>query len=216
MTVSSTSSTAGNAVSNTGSSALQTLNGNFNQFLTMLTAQLQNQDPTNPMDTQSFTTELVQFSGVEQQIATNTNLTQLVQLTQAAQVMQGGSVVGHTVSVTGSQLALQNGQATLDYTASVAGPATMTVSDAAGHTLYSHTVTASAGSNSWTWDGRTSAGTQLPDGAYTVGVTGSDGKTKLPFTVRGLVTGVQNNSGTVTLQMGGLSVGLSALTAMLN
>ena len=65
----------------------------------MLMTQLQNQDPTSPMDTNQFTTELVQFSSVEQQINTNTSLTQLIQLTQAGEVMQASAMTGKQVTV---------------------------------------------------------------------------------------------------------------------
>ena len=61
--------------------------------------QLQNQDPTSPMDANSFTSELVEFSSVEQQINTNTSLTQLIQLTQASDVTQSAALLGKQVTV---------------------------------------------------------------------------------------------------------------------
>ena len=64
--------------------ALTALSGNFGDFLKLLMTQLQHQDPTSPLDTNQFTSELVQFSAVEQQINTNTSLTKLIQLTQAS------------------------------------------------------------------------------------------------------------------------------------
>ena len=73
---------------------------NFTDFLQMLMTQLQNQDPTSPMDTSQFTTELVTSSvrHVEQQINTNAALTQLIQLTQAGETMQGTSMTGKQVT----------------------------------------------------------------------------------------------------------------------
>ena len=82
------------AATQTGATALSSLSGNFTDFLNMLMTQLQNQDPTSPMDTNAFTTELVQFSSVEQQINTNTSLTQLIQLTQGGEVMQASAMTG--------------------------------------------------------------------------------------------------------------------------
>ena len=76
----------------------------------MLMTQLQNQDPTSPMDTNQFTTELVQFSSVEQQINTNTSLTQLIQLTQAGEMMQASAMTGKQVTVTSDHVPLQNGK----------------------------------------------------------------------------------------------------------
>jgi flagellar basal-body rod modification protein FlgD len=75
---------SGNAVSQTGTTALGSLTSNFSDFLSLLMTQLQHQDPSSPMDASQFTSELVQFSSVEQQINTNGNLTQLIQLTQAS------------------------------------------------------------------------------------------------------------------------------------
>ena len=103
--------TASNGTSSatTSSNAAAQLTGNENTFLKMLMTQLKNQDPTSPLDTSQFTTELVQFSGVEQQISTNSSLTQLIQLTQSGQLLQGSSVVGHTVAVANSDMPVQNG-----------------------------------------------------------------------------------------------------------
>ena len=70
-----TSNAAASASGSDPGKALATLSGNFQNFLQMLMTQLKNQDPTSPMDTNQFTTELVQFSSVEQQISTNSNLT---------------------------------------------------------------------------------------------------------------------------------------------
>ena len=78
--------------------ALSQLSGNFSDFLNMLMTQLQNQDPTSPLDTNQFTSELVQFSGVEQQINTNNSLTQLIQLTQAGEVMQSSAMAGNRLA----------------------------------------------------------------------------------------------------------------------
>ena len=73
-----TAAASSTAASQTGSTALNSLSANFGDFLKLLMTQLQNQDPTSPLDTNQFTSELVAFSGVEQQINTNTSLTQLI------------------------------------------------------------------------------------------------------------------------------------------
>jgi flagellar basal-body rod modification protein FlgD len=218
MSVGSTGSSSSTSSSSAASSSnpLQQLSSNFNDFMSMLLTQLQNQDPTSPMDTQSFTTELVQFTGVEQQVATNSSLSQLIQLTQADQVMQSSAVVGKSVSVQSSQLTLQSGKAALDYNTQAAEPVQITVTDSSGNTLYSQAVTATAGANTWTWNGQTSSGAQTPDGAYNVTVTTGTAKTAVPFTVEGTVTGMQDSSGTVSLQLGLLTVPMTSLTSMSN
>ena len=80
-----TTSAPGSAPS--GQTALTALSSNFGDFLNMLMTQLKNQDPSSPLDSNQFTQELVSFSGVEQQINTNNSLTQLIQLTQAGELM---------------------------------------------------------------------------------------------------------------------------------
>ncbi len=211
----SSTTTSSTAASGT-TDPLSSLTGNFNTFLTLLTTQLQNQDPTSPMDSSTFTTELVQFAGVEQQIGTNSNLTQLISLAQGGAVMQSAQLLGKQVDVTSPQMVLQNGSGTVDYTAQAAGPVTIAVANAQGAPLYQATVNATQGSNSWTWNGQSVSGATMPDGAYTVTVTGNagGGATALPFTVRGTVTGVQQSGSSVQLELGPLSVGVSSLTSV--
>jgi flagellar basal-body rod modification protein FlgD len=199
---------------------LASLSGNFDDFLQMLMTQLQNQDPTSPMDTSQFTSELVEFAGVEQQIDTNTSLGQLIQLTQGGEVVQASSMLGHTVSVQSSQLTLQNGSAGVQFTAPGAGPVSIVVTDSNNDQLYATTVNATTGSNSWTWNGQNSAGNQVADGAYTVAVTeaGANGGagTPLSFTVTGTATGVQEQGATVDLELGALSVPFSEIRSVSN
>jgi flagellar basal-body rod modification protein FlgD len=200
-----------------GQNPLLALSDNFQGFLQMLMTQLQNQDPTAPMDSTQFTGELVQFSGVEQQISTNTNLTQLIQLTQGNTMVQSGQIVGKQVDVTSSQLSLQNGTAGVTFSPAVAEPVSIAVSDAAGNQIYDATVNATAGANTWTWNGQTSSGGTAPDGAYTVAVNAvaADGSTTaLPFGVLGTVTGLTTQGSTVQMQLGQLSVNMTALTSV--
>ena len=98
----------GNTASAAATNALTNLSSNFQDFLGMLMTQLQNQDPTSPMDTNQFTQELVEFSSVEQQINTNSSLTQLIQLTQSGQVEQSASIVGHQVELNSANIVVQN------------------------------------------------------------------------------------------------------------
>src|SRR5438876_9532024 len=80
--------------SSLSSSTGSTLAGNFQTFLQLLTTQLQNQNPLDPLDTNQFTQQLVQFAGVEQQLKTNDQLTQLVSLQQTTQATQALGFVG--------------------------------------------------------------------------------------------------------------------------
>jgi flagellar basal-body rod modification protein FlgD len=214
-----TTATGSSSASQTGSSALNSLSSNFGDFLQLLMTQLQNQDPTSPLDTNEFTSELVQFSGVEQQINTNTSLTQLIQLTQAGEVMQASSMTGKRVTVSSDHVPLQNGKGTIQFTAPAAETVDIAVYSDSGAKLRDTILNASKGTNTWTWDGTDSSGRSLPDGSYKVAVAGAnaDGTTSaLTFSVVGTATGVQNQSNSVQLQMGALSVDFSKVQSVAN
>jgi flagellar basal-body rod modification protein FlgD len=203
--------TAGTATATTaaGSSALGSLSSNFQTFLTLLMTQLKNQDPTSPLDTNQFTSQLVQFASVEQQINTNRSLGQLINLTQSGQVIQSSSMVGRRVEVESDQLSLQNGGATVKFTSPTDGPVAVAVFAPNGTKVAEGLVQARTGSNEWSWNGRNGNGTLLRDGAYRVAVTGNnaDGSTRaLPFTVLGTATGVAQQDNAVKLQLGGVTV----------
>jgi flagellar basal-body rod modification protein FlgD len=201
------------------SSALSSLSSNFGDFLQLLMTQLQNQDPTSPLDTNTFTSELVQFAGVEQQINTNSSLTQLIQATQGSEVMQASSITGKRVTVDSDHVPLQNGSGTIQFTAPAAEPVDIAIYNDSGAKLSDTTMTANKGTNTWTWNGTGSSGNSLPDGSYKVAVTGgnADGTTSaLTFSVIGTATGVQNTSSGVQLQMGSLSVDFSKVQSVSN
>ena len=216
----SVSPTTANAATTTGKTdPLASLSSNFGNFLGMLMTQLKNQDPSSPMDANQFTSELVQFSSVEQQINTNTNLTQLIQLTQAADVSQSSAIIGKQVTVQSTQIALQNGTGMINFNAPAAEPVSITVQGATGNTLRQVTANAVQGTNTWSWDGADSSGKTLPDGAYTITVAGGPAgapATAVPFTVVGTATGVTTANNTVNLQMGALTVPFSAVNSVAN
>jgi len=217
MTVSPATTAAAQSVTSTAATASTTLSGNFNTFLTLLTAQLKNQDPTSPLDTNQFTQQLVQYSTVEQQINTNTNLTTLIDLNRASSLYQASAMVGHQVGITSSQLALQDGAASLRFTLGTAQPVEIAISDASGAALYKGTVQGNAGSNAWTWNGVNSSGKSLADGAYTVSVTAAAGsKAAVPFTVLGRATGITMSGTTPVLSLGQLGVPMSAVQSIVN
>lgn len=206
--------TAANAAAPGGSNALTKLSGNLNDFLNLLMTQLKNQNPTSPMDTNTFTTQLVQFSSVEQQINTNSNLNTLIQATQGNTLLNSASLVGKQVQVTSDQLTLQNGAAKIDFQAGSAGPVDIGVYSAGGTKLAGGTVNAAAGANTWSWDGvNQNGGSRVADGAYKVIVVGVDG-TKVPFTVQGTATGIQRSGTKVDVELGGLSVDFGSVQSV--
>ncbi|MCK8783044.1 flagellar biosynthesis protein FlgD [Roseomonas sp. NAR14] len=217
MTVTSATSattTAGTA----SSSALASLSTNMNTFLTMLTTQLQNQDPTAPVDSNQFTQQLVQLTSVEQQIATNTNLQQLVALQQVAQVTSASGLVGKAVEVESDQLSLQDGVGQVRLPAAgTATQAQVQVLGASGEVLRTATVALGSASTTWSWDGRDSSGTRHADGAYGIkvtGLTGTGSTTALSHTVVANATAAERVNGTAQLVLGGLTVGFDKVRGL--
>ncbi len=118
----------------------------------------------------------MQFTGVQQQVATNTNLSQLIQLTQGSDVLQSSAMVGQQVQVTSNQIALQNGTGAIEFDTPASEPVTIQISDSSGNIIDSSTVTSNAGNNAWTWNGQSSSGASEPDGAYNIAVTTTDAR----------------------------------------
>src|SRR5690348_2907656 len=127
--------------SNSSSSSLSsssgaTLAGNFQTFLTLLTTQLKNQNPIDPLDTNQFTQQLVQFASVEQQLKTNDELSTLVSLQQTTQATQALGFVGKTAVVNGKTASLSNQQAVWNLDVPANGKLTVTISNASGQNVF--------------------------------------------------------------------------------
>jgi flagellar basal-body rod modification protein FlgD len=168
----SSSSSGGGTLSSTANT---TLAGNFQTFLTLLTTQLQNQNPLDPLDTNQFTSQLVQFASVEQELKTNDQLTTLVSLQQTAQSTQALTFVGKTAVVDGSTAALTNSSATWDISVPSNANVNVSITNSSGQTVYSNSYAVTAGNNqAFGWDGKGNDGTQWPDGQYTMTATAAD------------------------------------------
>ena len=202
-----------------GPNALSSLTSNYKEFLGLLTAQLSHQDPTSPMQADSFTSELAQFAGVEQQITTNTNLTQLLSLSQDTQVSQSTSLVGRQAVVASSQIALQNGSGKLQLNPTKAGPAEIAITNSAGTVVRTESLTLGHGTTDWTWNGKDDSGNTLANGTYDAAVVSTDASgnsISVPFNVIGVVTGiVKNGTNGVNVQMGATSVDMSKVMSLL-
>ena len=211
-----TTPAAASATPTAKSAALSSLTSNYNDFLKLLMTQLQHQDPTSPMDTNQFTSQLVQYSSVEQQINTNASLTQLIQLTQGGEILQSSSLVGKPVTVASDHIALQGGKGAVQFDTATSQPVSIGVYSDAGAKLRDVSLTGQPGHNTWAWDGRDSQGGVVPDGSYrTIATTQLGGATKdLPFTVSGTATSVEKSGNALQVQLGALKVDLSAVQSV--
>jgi flagellar basal-body rod modification protein FlgD len=196
---------------------LASLTSNMNDFLKLLMTQLQNQDPTTPMDTSQFTTQLVQFASVEQQVNINTGVQSLIQLAQSNNVLQSSALIGKTVTASTSQISLQNRTGNIQFGTPAAEPVAITVTDSTGATIAQASLTSVAGQNTWTWDGRDSSGQQRPDGSYTVTMNGGAAggtPSAIPFTVTGTASGVIVQNNIEQVQLGQLTLPVSAIRSV--
>jgi len=203
-----------------GGAAMQQLSGNFQTFLTLLTTQLQNQDPLSPMDSNQFTQQLVEYSQVEQQINTNDNLKTLINQGASQTGAYGVSYLGKAVTIANGLAPLAKGQAIWAYNLdSAAAQTQLTVTDASGNAVYTGTGENTAGAHVFNWDGKKADGTQLADGTYKLTVTAkaADGSAvNSTVTTTGVVSEVDMTSGTPVLMVGPMAVNLADVSGVLD
>ena len=173
---------------------------------TLLTTQLKNQNPLDPLDTNQFTQQLVQFAQVEQQMKQNEQLASLVAMEKTAQATTALAYVGQTVAVDGQTAALSNGEATWSFVAPKPVSAAITVKSATGQTVYTGSFTINTGTQNFTWDGRDNNGVKWPDGNYTMSVTAKDASGQsvaISSEVQGVVDSVDLTKSPPVLSIGG-------------
>jgi flagellar basal-body rod modification protein FlgD len=213
------SSSSSSSASSTNALASQQIAGNFQSFLQLLTTQLQNQNPLDPLDTNQFTQQLVEFAGVQQQLNTNDSLATLVSLQQATQATEALSYVGKTATVSGNTATMTNSQAV--WAVSVPNASTMDVSIASstGQTVFTGTYQVAAGNNQpFEWNGVGTDGTKYPDGNYTMTATAKDsgGNTVAVTTaVGGVVSSVDLTQSPPLLTIGGQTYTLSQIQSII-
>ena len=220
-TTSSTPSSLPNTsstVSSSGSGLVSTNAGvqsEFNTFLTLLTTELQNQDPTSPLDTNQFTSQLVQFSQLEQQLNTNTNLQTLISGQQTGTMGTAIGYIGHTIEASGGNFVLDGTDAdTLTYNLPAqAASATINILNSSGQTVAQIPGATASGQNDVSFDG-TGTGFTLAPGQYSFTVSAFNAAgTAIPASVftSGVVTGVDNTGGTINLSIGSLLIPASSV-----
>ncbi|HUX32324.1 MAG TPA: flagellar hook capping FlgD N-terminal domain-containing protein [Gemmatimonadaceae bacterium] len=174
-----TSTTAPSAASSTNATGIPA-NASMGQddFLKLLVAQMQNQDPTNPMQAQDLAAQLAQFSSLNQLVNINSSLTAQAASSQgietAVNLNTAASTLGRTVTATGNQVAVTNGTpptVTFDVGGN-GGSATVTILDANGNQVDSESIGPIGSGRQHITLGSTAAG--LASGAYTYNVSVTD------------------------------------------
>lgn len=196
------------------------LASNFETFLQLLTTQLKNQDPLSPLDSNEFTAQLTQMSGVEQQLLTNDLLTSLLAAQQGGGLGDASTYIGKEATAAWAATELEDGRANWSYElAANAGAATLTVLDGAGGVVWTGDAPArTTGIHDFSWDGRTTGGARLADGGvYTLKIVAQNtggGTVDSQVLTRGRVTGVELFEGRPFLTIGNAIVPLSSVIAL--
>lgn len=180
------------------------------RFLTLLTTQLKNQDPLNPMDNAQMTSQLAQISTVDGIERLNATLQKMLDGTNDAQAMQAAALVGRGVLVPGASLQLLQGAAMggleLD---SPADEVSVAIKDANGLVLRTLNLGAlGAGTHAVRWDGKTDNGTPAVDGNYSMSIAAKRGGEAV--TASGLALGLVSS---ITRAAQGTTVNVGSLGA---
>jgi flagellar basal-body rod modification protein FlgD len=191
---------------------------NFDTFLSLLTTQLKNQDPLSPLDSNQFTQQLVQMTGVEQQLASNDLLKKLVANTGSG-ISNAVSLIGKDVSAVSKNAQLSGGKADWTYKLKTAAADTkIEVLNAKGTVVHTEAATDNkAGDHAYSWNGKDMGGNKLPDGVYTLRVTPKDSTgaavTSTTY-VQGRVTGVEQLDGVTYITVNGGKIPWDTVTSV--
>lgn len=192
------------------------LAGDFSDFLTLLTTQLQNQDPLAPMDSTEFTNQLVAFAGVEQQINTNQKLDSLVSLQYANAFSASLGYVGLDANYLSNE-AYYDGESPVEISYAIDGDpstANLFIYDEAGTIVQEFDLASVEGVKEITWDGMTKTGVQAPPGTYTLAIEAVDAQQK-PITdsivVKGRINGLETQNGSIYALVGERAVPVGSI-----
>ncbi len=188
------------------------------QFLQLLVAQMQNQDPINPMDGKEFASQLAEFNSVEQLIGVNDGLTEL---SESQEVMRSELTNSMASSLTGKEVRAlsdsvqlpSNGNTSINYDLNnAASEVEVVVRDASGNQVRTETIDgAAAGENNWSWDGRSNDGARVPEGQYSVEInaTNGDEDVKARTFIEGKANKVRFTGDGVKISIDGVEVPIS-------
>ena len=201
------------------SQAESRLEDDLNQFLNLLVAQLQNQDPLDPLDANEFTSQLVQFASVEQQIFQNSNLEKLLNLQETSQISQMVDFIGNRIEFASQKLPVEDGAAEFTYTIPAGvRDATINIANSAGLNVFYTDGDTNSGTHTFKWNGLDKNGRQVPDGVYTLLISAKDAFDKfaeIEYTVFGTVTGAGVDNGETELFIGdNLGVGVDTVLSV--
>ncbi len=191
----------------------------FNMFLRLLTTQLQNQDPLDPLKSNEYTQQLAQYSQLEQTIQGNDTLKSILTRLSSQDSAQALGLAGRDVVLAGAEAGLGAGPATWRYTADRSLAAVSgTISDANGRVVQNVVLPAGSAGGSYAWDGGLANGNRAAPGRYSLALRGTDASgAAVPITVNatGRVGDVTIDNGVVGLDINGTNQPFGAVVRVL-
>jgi flagellar basal-body rod modification protein FlgD len=198
--------------------AQQRLSGDLDMFLTLMTTQLKNQDPLDPIKSSEYTQQLATYSQVEQSIQQTSKLEAILSQLSSQSLNAAASYVGMNVTTSQSVAQLGPGGARWSYEVPASAVSTkLSVTDASGRVVLETNGATAKGTHEFAWTGGTTGGADAPDGPYTlkvVAVTSAGAEKELPATVTGEVTSAVMSNGALALMVGATEVPLSSLRSV--
>lgn len=192
---------------------------NFETFLTLLTAQLRNQDPLSPLDSNEFTAQLTQMAGVEQQLLTNDLLKGMISAQNGNALSNAAAYMGKEATAIWSTSRLEDGKASWSYElASNASTVSLEVLDSNGKVVWRGDGAKTGGVHDFSWDGKTTGGGQMDDGGvFSLRVTAKDAAGQAVNSqtlIRGRVTSVEMYDGVPYVTIGNSIMPLETLISL--
>lgn len=198
--------------------SLNALSQDFDDFLTLLTTQLQNQDPLDPLESQEFTNQLVQFSQVEQQIRTNDHLEDITVLQDLSLTSIALGYIGLNVEIPGEVFDYESGPYQLSYNLPPEGAANVEVSifDENDQLVSSTSGTVFGGKNDFVWDGLNDEGNPVEPGTYRISIAAvdEDGDPLTTSTnISATIDGIETVNGQLLLTADDLLIPFTSITS---
>ncbi|TYC64559.1 flagellar hook assembly protein FlgD [Stappia sp. BW2] len=213
-----TVSPASSAASQSSASTSQAgLIADYELFLSILTTQIQNQDPLDPLDSAEYTSQLVQYSNVEQAIKQNQNLEEIIASLATNQSMGYVSYIGNEVTADASTTTLSGSKASWSYSLEEAATGNFEIRNSGGSIVYSGEIELDAGDGTFYWGGQTDSGQQAVDGLYTISFDMKDASSRpetVKTTVSGIVDSVDWSSGEAVLKVGSQEFPVSSVVSV--
>ena len=215
MTTVNTTTQQQNIAGQASQAASTTMNADFNMFLKLLTTQMQNQDPLDPMDSSEYTQQLVQYSQVEQSIQQTGALRDILARLSAADMAQASGFIGREAEFDTNVAGLGENSAEWSYLLPrEAETMTATVKDSTGRVVGTYPIDVSTTEGRFAWDGSLADGTKAPNGLYSLTVEAVDANgTKFSPVIHsvGVISSVTSANGNILLGVNGAEILSSAL-----